>query len=105
LLAAFDQVSGIVLGQCVVEGKTNEITAFAPLLDRFDLENVVVTADALHTQRAHAEYLHARGAHYVLTVKETSRGCVANSAPYPGPASPPSTSLATRATAGSRPAP
>jgi len=28
----------------------------------------VVTADQLHTQRAHATYLHQRGAHYVFTV-------------------------------------
>lgn len=30
---------------------------------------MVVTADAAHTQRATATSLHARGAHYVLTVK------------------------------------
>jgi predicted transposase YbfD/YdcC len=69
LLAAFDHDSGVVLGQTVVEGKTNEITAFAPLLDRVDITAAIITADALHTQRAHAEYLHGRGAHYVLTVK------------------------------------
>ena len=34
-----------------------------------DLADVVVTADALHAQTGHAEYLHKRGAHYVLTVK------------------------------------
>lgn len=70
LLAAFDQTSGVVLGQTVVDGKTNEITAFAPLLDRLDLAGAIITADALHTQRAHADYLHGRGAHYVLTVKD-----------------------------------
>ncbi|HET9257376.1 MAG TPA: hypothetical protein VFO16_19545 [Pseudonocardiaceae bacterium] len=30
----------------------------------------MITADALHTQRAHAEYLHERGAGFVFTVKE-----------------------------------
>jgi hypothetical protein len=30
---------------------------------------VLVTADALHTQRGHAEYLHGRGGHYLLIVK------------------------------------
>lgn len=30
---------------------------------------VVLTADALHAQRAHADYLHGRGAQYVFTVK------------------------------------
>jgi predicted transposase YbfD/YdcC len=34
-----------------------------------DLQGVVVTADALHCQRGHADYLHARGAHYLFTVK------------------------------------
>ncbi len=69
LLAAFGQASGTVLGQTVVEGKTNEINAFAPLLDRIDITDAVVTADALHTQHRHAEYLIGRGAHYLLTVK------------------------------------
>ena len=38
-----------------------------------DLEGTVVTADALHTQREHAEFLHKQGAHYVLTVKNNQR--------------------------------
>ena len=50
--------------------KTNEIPLFSTLLDRIDLTGAVVTADALHAQRAHAQYLvDSRGAHYVLTVK------------------------------------
>jgi predicted transposase YbfD/YdcC len=69
LLAAFDQASGMVMGQTVVDGKSNEITAFAPLLGRIDIIGVIVTADALHTQHRHADYLTSRGAHYVLTVK------------------------------------
>jgi hypothetical protein len=60
LLAAFDHAGGIVLGQTQIEGKSNEITAFVPLLDRLDLADVLVTADALHTQRGHADYLHTR---------------------------------------------
>jgi predicted transposase YbfD/YdcC len=74
LLAAFDHDSGVVLGQTIVDGKTNEISAFAPLLDRIDITGAIITADALHTQRAHAEYLHGRGAHYVLTVKRNQPG-------------------------------
>jgi predicted transposase YbfD/YdcC len=69
LLAAFDPACGIVLGQTPVESKSNEITAFAPLLDRVDLTDVLVTADALHTQRGHADYLHGRGGHYLLIAK------------------------------------
>jgi predicted transposase YbfD/YdcC len=74
LLAAFDVADGGVLAQTVVDGKTNEITAFAPLLDRLDITGAVITADALHTQHRHAEYLHRRGAHYVLTVKGNQPG-------------------------------
>jgi predicted transposase YbfD/YdcC len=33
------------------------------------LHNVIVTADALHTQRAHASYLHEHGGNYVLIAK------------------------------------
>lgn len=69
LLGALDQSSGVVLGQTEVEGKTNEITAFAPLLDRIDITGTVITADALHTQDRHATYLHERGGHYVFIVK------------------------------------
>ena len=57
LLAVIDQQAGAVLGQASVDGKTNEITRFAPLLEPLDLAGTVVTADALHTQREHAEFL------------------------------------------------
>jgi predicted transposase YbfD/YdcC len=50
------------------------ITEFAPLLDQIpdrDLANRVITADALHAQRAHAVYLiEQRHAHYLFTVKD-----------------------------------
>jgi len=70
LLSGIDQATGAVLVQQNVSEKHNEITYFKPLLDGVkDLTGVTVTADALHTQREHAHYLHGRGAHYVLTVK------------------------------------
>jgi predicted transposase YbfD/YdcC len=70
LLAALEHARGVVLGQVDVEAKTNEIPMFATLLDRVDLAGAVVTADAMHAQRGHAEYLAAqRGAHYLITVK------------------------------------
>jgi predicted transposase YbfD/YdcC len=72
LLAVIDQHTRVVLGQVNVAGKTNEITAFTPLLDTLtgiDLAGAVITVDALHTQREHVEDLHARGAHWVLSVK------------------------------------
>lgn len=69
LLAAFDQAHGVVIGQVEVDAKTNEVPMLPTLLDRLDLTGVIVTADALHAVRSHAQYLHSRGAHYILTVK------------------------------------
>ena len=68
-MAALDHGDSVVLAQRVVDGKPNEITAFAPLLDSIEPSGAILTADALHTQREHAEYLHRRGGHYVFTVK------------------------------------
>jgi predicted transposase YbfD/YdcC len=84
LLAALDHAHGVVLGQVDVEAKTNEIPMFATLLDRIDLAGAVVTADALHAQRAHANYLVTqRGAHYVITVKRNQPGLHAQLANLP----------------------
>jgi predicted transposase YbfD/YdcC len=70
LLAALDHGRGVVLGQVDVQAKTNEIPMFAMLLDRIDLAGAVVTADALHAQSAHAQYLAGqRRAHFLITVK------------------------------------
>lgn len=41
-----------------------------PLLETLDITGKTITADALLTQRKLAEYILARGAHYVLTVKD-----------------------------------
>lgn len=48
LLAVLDHDARVVLGQVEVNGKSSEIHRFAPLLDRVELREVVVTADALH---------------------------------------------------------
>ncbi|MGH3794254.1 MAG: ISAs1 family transposase [Pseudonocardiaceae bacterium] len=74
LLAAATHTDSLVLGQVQVATKSNEIPQLAPLLQNLaaagvDLGEVVITADALHTQRGHAEYLHSVGAEFVLTAK------------------------------------
>ena len=46
LLAAFDHDHGVVLGQVEVCAKTNEIPMFSTLLDRLDIADAVITADA-----------------------------------------------------------
>jgi predicted transposase YbfD/YdcC len=70
LLAAMDHTTAAVLAQTDVDAATNEITRLRPLLERLDLAGQVVTADALHTQREHADWLvvHKHAA-YLLIVK------------------------------------
>jgi len=69
LVSVLDQGSGVVLGQVEVEAKGSEVAAFTTLLDELDLTDVLVTADAVHTNRNHADYLHERGGHYLLSAK------------------------------------
>lgn len=69
LLAAALHGSQTVIAQRQVAAKSNEIPAMAPLLARFDLHGVVVTADAMHTQRKTAQKIVAAGGHYILVVK------------------------------------
>jgi predicted transposase YbfD/YdcC len=57
LLAAMDHATHAVLAQRQVDGAPNEVTAFQPLLADLDLAGAVVTADALHTHRAAAQFL------------------------------------------------
>jgi predicted transposase YbfD/YdcC len=76
LLAAMS-TGGLVLAQTEVHAKTNEIPMFAELLDTLDITATVITADALHTQRAHADYLHRRGADFVFCVKANQAGLLA----------------------------
>jgi predicted transposase YbfD/YdcC len=70
LLAVMDHTTRAVLGQTNVDATTNEITQFRPLLEGLDLAATVVTADAMHTQREHADWLvtHKHAA-YLLVVK------------------------------------
>ncbi|MFG2562750.1 ISAs1 family transposase [Streptomyces sp. NPDC048496] len=69
LLAAALHGSQTVIAQRQVTAKSNEIPAMAPLLARFDLRGVVVTADAMHTQRKTAKKIVTAGGHYLLVVK------------------------------------
>jgi predicted transposase YbfD/YdcC len=70
LLCAATHVTGAVIGQVQVGAKTNEIPMVRALLDQIgQVKGITFTLDALHTQRATAKLITARGAHWVLTVK------------------------------------
>ena len=74
LLAALAGRPGVVAAQAGAGAKTNEIPMIIPLLDGVDLDRAVVTADALHCQRATADYLHRRGADFILPAKDNQPG-------------------------------
>jgi predicted transposase YbfD/YdcC len=75
LFAALAHGRGTILAQRQVPKGTNEITGFQPLLDQVDLVGRVVTADALHTQADHADYLVGeRQADYLFCVKGNQPG-------------------------------
>jgi hypothetical protein len=61
LLSAFSHQLEIVLGQRAVGDKTNEIPEIRELLERLTLEGMLVTVDAMHTQRETAELIAKKG--------------------------------------------
>jgi hypothetical protein len=71
LLSAFLINQGAVVAQQQIPSSTNEITMVNALLDPVPLEGAVVTADAIHTQKATAAYLvEEKKADYLFTVKD-----------------------------------
>ncbi|MCC2280996.1 ISAs1 family transposase [Streptomyces sp. ET3-23] len=70
LLAAVVHGEKTVIAQRQVDSKSNEITAFQPLLSPLQLAGTVVTFDALLTQTDHARFLvEEKKAHYIAVVK------------------------------------
>ena len=69
LLAGLSHQLGLVLGQVAVPEKGNELTAFFDLVEKLVVEGVVITADAMFTQRDVAAKIIASGGDYLLSVK------------------------------------
>lgn len=61
LLSAFSHRLEVVLGQRPVANKTNEIPELRTLIKTLTLEGVLITADALHTQRDTASTILEKG--------------------------------------------
>jgi len=79
LLAALAGPAGptgdaVVVAQATVPAaKPNETTVATTVLAHVDLSGAVVTADALHTVKATASYIHHQGGQFVFPVKENRR--------------------------------
>jgi hypothetical protein len=61
LLSAFMHELELVLSQHAVDGKTNEIPIARELLETLTLEGLLITCDALHTQRKTAKLIVEKG--------------------------------------------
>lgn len=70
LVSAWATTTRLVLGQVAVAEKSNEITAIPALLRVLDLQGCTVTIDAMGCQTAIAQTIRARGADYVLALKD-----------------------------------
>ncbi len=70
LVSALAADAGLVLGQRATAAKSNEKTAIPELLATLALTGCIVTIDAMGTQANIAKAIRARGADYVLAVKE-----------------------------------
>jgi predicted transposase YbfD/YdcC len=69
-VSAWSVQNRLVLGQEMVEAKTNEIVAIPRLLSVLDIANCVVTIDAMGTQKDIAQLLTQGGAFYLFSLKE-----------------------------------
>lgn len=64
----------LVLGQVAVDVKTNEITAILKLLTMLDIENSIITLDAMGCQQEIAQQIIKQKADYILALKGNHSG-------------------------------
>jgi len=69
IVSAWVNEEGISLGQVKVAKKSNEITAIPKLLDQLDIEEAMITIDAIGCQKEIAEKIIGNGGDYMLAIK------------------------------------
>lgn len=70
VVSAWATAQRLSLGQVVVDGQSNEITAIPLLLELLDLHGALVTIDAIGCQKAIARTIIDQGGAYLLIVKK-----------------------------------
>ena len=73
VVSAFVSEYQLTLGEVTVDEKSNEITAVPELLDLLDLDETIVTADAMSCQKAIVEKIISKNADYVIGLKSNQR--------------------------------
>jgi predicted transposase YbfD/YdcC len=69
IVSAWANNNQLVLGQKKVNEKSNEITAIPKLLELLDIEDCIVTIDAMGTQKDIADTIIGNNADYILALK------------------------------------
>lgn len=69
LVSAWASSQRLVLGQCAVDSKSNEITAIPLLIEQLDVADAIVSIDAMGTQVAIAQQIRRANADYILALK------------------------------------
>lgn len=69
ILTAWASDQRVVLGQQKIAAKTNEKTAIPQLIQSMDIQNAIVTIDAVLCTPALSELIVSKGGHYILAVK------------------------------------
>ena len=82
IVSAWASANRLILGQVSTDEKSNEITAIPRLLELLELRGCVVTIDAMGCQKKIAETIVARGADYVLAVKDNQPSLLEDIKPY-----------------------
>jgi predicted transposase YbfD/YdcC len=70
MVSAWASHNRLVLGQCKVDDKSNEITAIPQLLKVLEVSGCIITIDAMGCQKQIAKLIVERGADYVLALKD-----------------------------------
>jgi predicted transposase YbfD/YdcC len=65
--------TSVIAAQAEVGVKTNEVPMATVVLGQIDLHGTLVTADALHTVKATAEFIRQGGGEFILPVKENRK--------------------------------
>ena len=77
--------TSVIAAQADVGVKTNEVPMATAVLGQIDLHGMLVSADALHTVKATAEFICRAGGEFILPVKENRRALfdALNALPWP----------------------
>ena len=73
LMNAFVSENRIIVGQSIVKDKENEIKAIPEILAKLDIEDAIVSIDAIGTQTEIVKQIKKKGGHYFLSLKENQK--------------------------------